>query len=57
MPDVECIEWAGLGIAVANAGSGSHQRSRLEDSETQRKRELIRECAEKIIEINEGERE
>ncbi len=56
MPDVECIEWAGLGIAVANAVPEVISAA---DWKTVRPggNGAIRECAEKIIEINEGERE
>ncbi|MGE4446056.1 MAG: KdsC family phosphatase [Synergistaceae bacterium] len=56
IPDVECIKWAGLGIAVANAVP---EVIRAADWKTQRAggNGAIRECAEKIIEINEGESE
>ena len=56
IPDVECIKWAGLGIAVANAVP---EAVKAADWKTVRPggNGAIRECAEKIIEINEGERE
>lgn len=56
IPDIECIEWAGLGIAVANAVQEVVSAS---DWKTERPggNGAIRECAEKIIQINEGESE
>ena len=52
IPDLECIEWAGLGIAVANAVP---EVLRASDWKTERTggNGAIRECAEKIIEMNE----
>ncbi|MDD4159384.1 MAG: HAD hydrolase family protein [Synergistaceae bacterium] len=51
IPDIECIEWAGLGIAVANAVS---QVVMIADWKTESTggHGAIRECAEKIIQIN-----
>ena len=56
IPDLECIEWAGLGIAVANAVPEVLKAS---DWQTERAggNGAIRECAEKIIEMNEGKSE
>lgn len=56
IPDLECIEWAGIGIAVANAVP---EILRAADWKTERSggNGAIRECAEKIIKINEGESE
>ncbi len=56
IPDVECIKWAGLGIAVANAVP---EVIRAADWKTGSSggNGAIRECAEKIIENNEGESE
>ncbi|NLX84944.1 MAG: HAD hydrolase family protein, partial [Synergistaceae bacterium] len=54
IPDIECIEWAGLGIAVANAVD---EVLKSANWKTQRPGGFgaIRECAEHIIGINEGE--
>lgn len=54
IPDIECIEWAGLGIAVANAVD---EVLKSANWKTQRPGGFgaIRECAEHIIRINEGE--
>lgn len=51
IPDLECIEWAGLGIAVANAVIKVLSSA---DWKTQKSGGFgaIRECAEHIIEIN-----
>ena len=51
IPDIECIKWAGLGIAVANAVC---EVSNSADWKTQRPGGFgaIRECAEHIIQVN-----
>lgn len=56
IPDLECIEWAGMGIAVANA---VREVITAADWKTESPGGFgaIRECAEKIIEMNEGRRE
>lgn len=53
IPDIECIEWAGFGIAVANAVP---EVVIAADWKTERPggHGAIRECAEKLIKINEG---
>ena len=53
IPDIECIEWAGFGIAVANAVP---EVVTAADWKTERSggHGAIRECAEKLIKINEG---
>ena len=56
IPDVECIKWAGLGIAVANAVQEAVKAADWK-TESPGGNGAIRECAEKIIEINEGESE
>lgn len=56
IPDIKCIEWAGLGIAVANAASEVLNSA---DWKTERSGGFgaIRECAEHIIGINGGKSE
>lgn len=51
LPDAECIEWSGLGIAVANA---CPEITALAGWHTKRPggRGAIRECAEHILSIN-----
>lgn len=51
LPDAECIEWSGLGVAVANACA---EIKALAGWQTQRPggRGAIRECAEHILNIN-----
>ncbi len=56
IPDVECIKWAGWGIAVANAVPEALKAADWK-TESPGGRGAIRECTEKIIEINEGESE
>lgn len=53
IPDAECIEWAGLGIAVANA---RREIKALADWQTSScgGHGAIRECAEHILKINGG---
>lgn len=54
VPDIECIKWAGLGIAVANAHPSVIN---VADFVTVKcgGGGAIRECADKIIELNKGE--
>ncbi|OUO92228.1 HAD-IIIA family hydrolase [Cloacibacillus sp. An23] len=54
VPDVECIEWAGLGIAVANACAEAKKAAGYV-AKRGGGRGAIRECAEMIIRINDGE--
>ena len=51
LPDLECIEWAGLGIAVANARP---EIKAAADRQTVSRggRGAVRECAELILQIN-----
>lgn len=52
IPDAECIEWAGLGMAVANARP-EIKAAACWQSELPGGRGAIRECAEHILKINE----
>lgn len=56
IPDIECIEWSGLGIAVANAVLEVVDAADWK-TENPGGHGAIRECAEKIIQINEGKSE
>ena len=54
LPDIECLRWAGLGFAVANA------RPEVADAANRVTRAFgghgaIRECADMILKINDGE--
>ncbi len=55
LPDVGCINWAGLGIAVANA---SPEAAQAADVVTRRSGGMgaVRECSDMIIKINNGEK-
>ncbi|MDO5116522.1 MAG: HAD hydrolase family protein [Synergistaceae bacterium] len=54
VPDVECIRWAGLGFAVVNAHTEALDAA---DIVTKRGggRGAIRECADYIIKLNNGD--
>jgi len=51
IPDIDCIKWAGLGIAVANACK-EVKAAAAWTSSLSGGHGAIRECAEKIFEIN-----
>ncbi len=53
-PDIECIKWAGLGIAVSNAHPSV---AACADFITERTggRGAVRECADYIMKLNNGE--
>lgn len=54
LPDIGCIRWAGLGIAVANARPEVLEAARYV-TRSAGGRGAIRECADMIIRINDGE--
>lgn len=54
VPDIECIKWSGLGIAVANAHPSVIACADFVTTKCGG-RGAIRECADKIIELNKGE--
>ncbi len=54
LPDVECIRWAGLGIAVANARPEVIEAAGYV-TRCGGGRGAVRECADMIIKINDGE--
>lgn len=56
IPDLECIRWAGLGIAVANAVPEVLEASDWKTA-SPGGYGAVRECAEKIIGMNEGQSE
>ena len=51
IPDIDCIKWAGLGLAVANACK-EVKAAAAWTSSLSGGHGAIRECAEKIFEIN-----
>ena len=54
LPDIDCIRWAGLGIAVANARPEVLEAARYV-TRSAGGRGAIRECADMILRINDGE--
>ncbi len=54
VPDIECIKWSGLGIAVANAHP-SAAAGAVYVTERQGGKGAVRECADHIIKLNNGE--